>query len=363
MHHFSRLRRCIDFFIDDTLYHNDDERYRARILAGCLLSIAFISAITCLSISFIYTGSPDNYIGISITAFIMLLYSCLLVVLKFTGKTQYLAYGFSIPLYLSLIVSVFVAGGAEATSSQIMFLLPVMMFFTSGIATGLLWAGIVLITQIIIYAMYWSGFAFEMQMTHAQAVEQSLVHFLVTLTGLTVIAWIYEKANQRLIEERDNRDKDNYFLSRNDLLTGLTNRSAFFAKINHQIAQAKRQKHFIHMLIIDIDNLEQINQTFGYDEADNIIKTFAQRLKIQSCFSHSARLNGKRFALTLLSEDKNSPEASIQTLQQAINQPFTLGHQIVSLQYQLACSSHDADTTVDELMIKAEASLDKLRAA
>lgn len=352
------LRYCIDFFIDDTHYRNDDERYRARILAGCLLFIAIIALITGFSISFIYTGAPNNYIGINLTAFICILYTCLLFVLKRTGKTQLLAQAFSIPLYASLIISAFVAGGAEATSSQIMCILPIMMFFTSGIRIGLLWAAIVIFTETAIYSLYWGGYEFQQHMNHTQAIEQSFVHFLVTITGLTVIAFTYERANQRLIEERNDKNKDNYMLSRYDLLTGLTNRSTFFHQLEHQINQAKRKKTNIHLLIIDINNLEHINQTFGYKEADNIIASFANRLKIQADFTCCARLHGKRFALSLLSDQKELCDKTLSHLQQAINQPFTSGHQIITLQYNFSHSCNFFDTTVDQLMNQAEQTMD-----
>ena len=352
------LRHCIDYFISYSLYQNDNERYRARILVGCLISIAGIAFITATSISFIYTDAPNNYIGIILCAFICIFYIAVLYLIKKTGKIQILSQAFSVPLYASLVLSAFVSGGAEATSMQIMFLLPFMMFFTSGIRVGFLWSAIVILTEIIIFNMYWSGYQFDQHMTHAQAIEQSFVHFLVTITGLSVIAFIYERANQSLIEECIEKDKINDRLSRHDYLTGLSNRSAFFEQLEQQLVQAKRQKKNIHILIIDIQNLEKINRSFGYKKTDNIIASFAQRLKAQTPLIYSARLHGKRFALSLLSSEEAINDETINEIQQAIHQPFTSGHQIVTLQYNVSQYCANPENSIDEVMNQAEQRID-----
>ena len=354
------LRHCIDYFITYKLYQNDNERYRARILVGCVISIASIAFITATSISFIYTDAPNNYIGICLSAFICIFYIVVLYLIKNTGKIHILSQAFSIPLFASLVLSAFVAGGAEASSMQIMFLLPFMMFFTSGVRVGLLWSGIVVITEITIFSLYWSGYEFDQHMTHSQTIEQSLVHFLVTITGLSVIAFIYERANQSLIEECIEKDKINDRLSRHDYLTGLSNRSAFFEQLEQQLVQAKRQKMNIHILIIDIQNLEKINLSFGYKETDNIIASFAQRLKAQTPFTYSARLHGKRFALSLLSSEETIDDETINEIQQAIHQPFTRGHQIVTLQYSVSQYCAKPENSIDEVMSLAEQRIDSV---
>lgn len=359
------MRRCLDFFITDHLYNNDDERYRASILAGCLLFISIISLLTGLSIIIIYAGAPFNYIGLNITAFICILYLILAFVLKHTGKTKLLAQCFAVPLYGSLVVSSFVSGGAEATSTQIMFLLPLMMFFTAGSKAGICWTIILIITQIIIYSLYWTGYDFAQHMTFAQRIEQSLVHWLIALTGIVAISWVYERANQRLISERNLKDQDNQSLSQHDKLTGSLNRPAFFQLLKHRCKQANNQRNSFQLILIDIINLGSINQRFGFTNVDNVIIEFSARLSALQQDGIVARIDGKRFALIYPSNDITKDAAILApAILERVSEPYNIDHEIISLQIKLSIS-HFANnlTNSEQLLNTAETTLSRAKAS
>lgn len=328
------LGQCLDYFITDALYKNDDERYRARILAACLLSIAGISALTLATINLAYLGAPNNYIGIYLTISIFILFIILAFILKKTGRTTLIAQCLALPLLISLIIGSYVSGGAEASSSQILFIIPLMMFFTCGMRQGLIWTLIVLATQALIYGLYWTDFPFENHMTHKQAIEQSLVHWLVALAGIVGIALIYEKANIRLVSERDSRTKDNRHLSQRDLLTGLFNRSHCFVALNQLLHRTKRQKQNTITALLNIDNLTDINRIYGYEETDTILKSLASRMQSNAEFELLARIDGCKFILAA-TIGANKPDNIVQELRATISRPFNVGHEIVTLRFSI----------------------------
>jgi diguanylate cyclase (GGDEF)-like protein/PAS domain S-box-containing protein len=106
-------------------------------------------------------------------------------------------------------------------------------------------------------------------------------YFLQTLSpvkspsGKTfAISVISKNITDRKIMEEELRT-----LSLTDELTGLYNRRGFHALAEQQLRMANRLKNGIFMLYADIDNLKEINDTYGHQEGDRILVEFAKILK------------------------------------------------------------------------------------
>ena len=64
-----------------------------------------------------------------------------------------------------------------------------------------------------------------------------------------------------------------------DVLTGLPNRVLFNDRLEHGIAQAKRQGWTLAVMFVDLDKFKSINDTHGHDAGDAVLQTVAQRLR------------------------------------------------------------------------------------
>ncbi|MAD41819.1 MAG: hypothetical protein CL623_05455 [Arcobacter sp.] len=64
-----------------------------------------------------------------------------------------------------------------------------------------------------------------------------------------------------------------------DALTGLPNRTLFQDKLKQSIEFSKRKKTKTALLFIDLDHFKEINDSFGHDIGDEILKTVSNRLK------------------------------------------------------------------------------------
>ena len=85
-----------------------------------------------------------------------------------------------------------------------------------------------------------------------------------------------------------------------DPLTGLINRSIFEDRVEQAILLAKRQKSSLALLFVDLDEFKQINDLYGHDCGDLILRSTASRLlscirDMDSC----ARYGGDEFVLLL----------------------------------------------------------------
>jgi diguanylate cyclase (GGDEF)-like protein len=64
-----------------------------------------------------------------------------------------------------------------------------------------------------------------------------------------------------------------------DFLTGLPNRALFNDRLEHGLAQAKRQGWTVAVMFIDLDDFKIINDSYGHDVGDRVLQTIARRLK------------------------------------------------------------------------------------
>lgn len=82
----------------------------------------------------------------------------------------------------------------------------------------------------------------------------------------------------RRVDERREEDQRLQFLSDHDEMTGLMNRTRLNNAIASVIAEAQTRGHSSAFLLIAIDNLSLVNETFGFDVGDEAIRIVGQRL-------------------------------------------------------------------------------------
>jgi diguanylate cyclase (GGDEF)-like protein len=89
-------------------------------------------------------------------------------------------------------------------------------------------------------------------------------------------------------------------LSRKDSLTSLHNRRSFDERFGAAFEQAHRYHRPLSLAIIDIDHFKRINDRFGHDRGDAVLRTIADRIAAGTRNSDfAARLGGEEFAVLL----------------------------------------------------------------
>lgn len=90
----------------------------------------------------------------------------------------------------------------------------------------------------------------------------------------------------------------------NDALTGLSNRRVFEERIYGMMESAKRHRHPLSMISMDLDKFKMINDNLGHQVGDEVLKSVAQVLK-QAVRSTDLliRMGGDEFLLILDNTD------------------------------------------------------------
>lgn len=113
----------------------------------------------------------------------------------------------------------------------------------------------------------------------------------------TIIRWYgaVEDIHDRKLTEETLR-----WAAHHDDLTGLANRRLFREHLQQALDGASGPHRTTGLLVMDLDHLKQINDRFGHDAGDDLLKEFAQRLRnVVRPADTIARLGGDEFAVIL----------------------------------------------------------------
>jgi len=170
------------------------------------------------------------------------------------------------------------------------------------------------------------------------------------------IEWSYQKQGNRIysvgrdVTERLNREKEIEYLSFHDVLTGLLNRRY----LEEEMKRLNTARNLpISLIMCDVNRLKLINDAFGHEKGDELIKYAAQVFK-ESCRPEDlvARWGGDEFILFL---PKTSYEDS-QKIVERIKQN-SLKYNINSIQLSIACgicTKEEAQFPIQDLLRNSE---------
>ncbi|MBU0633302.1 sensor domain-containing diguanylate cyclase [bacterium] len=89
-------------------------------------------------------------------------------------------------------------------------------------------------------------------------------------------------------------------LARVDEMTGIWNRRAFLEYGENLITNSNSSKSAFSLIIIDIDHFKRINDTYGHEAGDLVLKTFSQEIRNNMRDSDFfARIGGEEFVILL----------------------------------------------------------------
>ncbi|MEW8341090.1 MAG: diguanylate cyclase, partial [Candidatus Thiodiazotropha taylori] len=115
-------------------------------------------------------------------------------------------------------------------------------------------------------------------------------------------------------------------LAHHDSLTNLPNRLLFEDRLEHALAQAKRQKRQLAVLFLDLDRFKNINDSLGHAMGDELLKEVAKRLQnILRDDDTAARLGGDEFTVLVENlEDPSQAAVVAAKIQDKFKAPFNI---------------------------------------
>lgn len=149
-----------------------------------------------------------------------------------------------------------------------------------------------------------------------------------------------------------------------DSLTGLPNRNLFFDRLVEAIKRAKRDKTKFGILFIDLDGFKAVNDTFGHQSGDALLKQVA--LNVKSIIRDSdtfARLGGDEFTVILADcKTVDYIKSVAQKIIDLIASPISVGNDMISISASVGGSFYpEAGEKPDEIVKKADDNMYKAK--
>ena len=114
-------------------------------------------------------------------------------------------------------------------------------------------------------------------------------------------------------------DRELYEAATMDPLTKISNRRNFFDRSLGELALARRNNFFIHAIMVDADHFKHVNDTWGHQCGDMVLKEIARILKEEKRESDLlARYGGEEFVLLLSGIGVEDAKKSAERLRMAV---------------------------------------------
>jgi len=212
---------------------------------------------------------------------------------------------------------------------------PILLAVLAGLSYGLVGVLVAGPTAIMPTQLAWLGF---------NVVALALLAYLATVAGR---------------EQRHARDAA-IRLSRFDPLTGLYNRNFFFSVMDREIRRAVRMGRGFSLLMLDLDDLKPVNDTFGHQYGDRLLRAVTDVVQrgIRGT-DIAARYGGDEFVVMLPDTDPSGAFVVAEKLRSDIaNLALRADERTVRTSVSIGLVAYGEDgTTIETLMSSVDAAM------
>ncbi len=143
-------------------------------------------------------------------------------------------------------------------------------------------------------------------------------------------------------------------LAYSDDLTGLSNRTFFVAQLEKLVEISKRGRYDFALVYFDIDDFKKVNDLFGHEVGDLLLKEFSLRLQQEIRNEDTlARMSGDEFAM-LLGGIKSEQDVivKVNSIINAASQPFMIKEHVITSGVSIGLTMSQTDTQDPELLLQ-----------
>lgn len=297
----------LDKYIHSSLQTDFDSLYKARVLKAILF--IFIGILTVVNL-WLVTSPNVSTNGKPLALFICLTMQCVygacLLLIRLRGHYHLSAHLTIVMTVLGVTGGAFLSGGALYAPATSLNILPIIMAFVLiNKQAGLTWTLLILCMHIGFIILHNHGFQFPQMLDPDAYAIQHLSHWMVNYSSIIGLMFVFNTLNSRLKRERDNERKKFQHLASHDPLTNLANRLQFDENLSDSLHRSDQTNKISALFYIDLDGFKPINDSYGHDAGDLVLKEVGLRLKASlRSMDTVARLGGDEFGIIL--EDINN---------------------------------------------------------
>lgn len=143
-----------------------------------------------------------------------------------------------------------------------------------------------------------------------------------------------------------------------DSLTEMNNRHFFWGNLNKTIELAVKTNNTVTVMLFDLDRFKEVNDTYGHDVGDRLLRQISHRLMSISLTSGTLyRLGGDEFAFLSSGLTESSAVSRAQNICDVINQTYTIYKTIINITTSVGIVISDTERRPDYLYKFADLAL------
>lgn len=181
-----------------------------------------------------------------------------------------------------------------------------------------------------------------------------LICLLVTAVVLTLVSLVIRRYQQRIAA-----------LATTDSLTNLPNRRGFELHVEQALQEAQRDSSPLCAVMLDLDNFKQINDRHGHLAGDEVLRSFAERLRAALRQSDIfCRWGGEEFILLLKNTDRHAAHELAEKLRQhCADQRYPMGGEALQVTVSLGLSQWQPGEALHDLLGRTDRALYRAKQA
>ncbi|MBS1803262.1 MAG: diguanylate cyclase [Acidobacteria bacterium] len=148
-----------------------------------------------------------------------------------------------------------------------------------------------------------------------------------------------------------------------DGLTGVWNRTAFLDLFRRELQRADRSGANTGLLLLDLDNFKQINDTYGHLAGDQVLREVARRLcnSVRS-YDFVGRYGGEEFFIALSGSNREALGDRAEAIRKAIcREPVHVGQGAVPVTLSVGAAVASGDQSTSDVLAIADVGLYKAK--
>jgi diguanylate cyclase (GGDEF)-like protein len=180
----------------------------------------------------------------------------------------------------------------------------------------------------------------------------TLMVILTFISSLMLLAFLRSLQQGRIMHIENQQRL--WQLANHDVLTGLPNRMLLMDRLEQLLARMSRQGKRMAVLFLDIDGFKQVNDSYGHEVGDQLLKFAAERLRAAVRVDDTvARMSGDEFIFLIESaETEEALDAVKQQIQEKLSDGFPIEGKLLHVRVSIGVARFPEDGNSPEALIK-----------
>ncbi len=336
--------------VQNIIYAGFVEEKSADVRKQILISSMF----SLVSIILLFIFGMDNLrTGNSMLATVVLILSVVnaanYIYLRYSGN--YYISSMNIVLFMMLLsLYLLCTGGSNNTGPLWFYIMPSLIFYILGLRRG-----VMMLSLLLTFSAFLLYLPAHPLMFTSYSIDFTN-RFIASLFSVSVIAWAYEYSREDGRRELLNLSKKLDELSRRDELTGLANRRDMLERLDREHNRFERNNHPFSVIMADLDHFKQVNDNFGHECGDNVLRLVAKTLSENVQKRDSvARWGGEEILILLPETDVRQAHGIATRLRQEVEKVhLECSNESVGVTLSLGVAEYQQSLTITGLINQAD---------